>query len=389
MHDELKVKMELWVQVSKICVKKLFEAEKELCGRIFENIGNGGEAKDECFVGTVKDSAVPLFRFAEEVSSRRQPYDKMGVVLGVYDAFLCVLPTAHALFLSQQGKGVRDICDQTLLEIENDVVRMLYDLQNTILHEMFIGDVSQDRGEVHRSTYVVIQQIDHILRNKNLLSRLIKSPPSLVFGDVVISHDDFIVYTDNHSFLEQHLILIIVVLLKNLERKAGCYKDPSLAQLFVMNNVRCILKTIEGSDELQEMVGARFLAKISDRLGSARTSYQTTTCDKFLTCLREEGLYKNLCCFKSRPSKAAIKRRMMDFNNVFEKIKDLHSSWTITDDQLRDEVRRYMSAILVPAYIKFLENFGNDPETRLIVEGNKKHSAEDLDALVRHKLFAK
>ncbi|KAH6773361.1 hypothetical protein C2S52_003757 [Perilla frutescens var. hirtella] len=390
-HDEMKVKMELWIQVSKICVKKLFEKERELCGKIFENLGNGGEARDDCFVGTVKDSALLLFRFAEEMSSRKQPYDKMGVVLGVYDAFLWLLPSAEALFQSQQGKGIRDICEQTLLEIEKDVVRMLCDLQTTVLHEEFNkNDVSLGRpGEVHRSTYVVIDQIDHIVRNKNLLSRLINSPPSLDFGGVFNPREEFVVYCDdNRSFLDQHLILIILVLLKNLEMKARCYRDPSLAQLFVMNNVRCILKTIEGSNELQEMIGARFLAKVSDQLGSARTSYQKTTCDEFLRCWREEGLYINYCCFKSRPSKAAIKRRMIDFNNAFEKIKDHHSSWTIPDYQLRDEVRRYMSAILVPAYNKFLEKFGNNPETRLIVECNKKHSAEELDALVQHQLFA-
>lgn len=385
-HDELKVKMELWVQVSKICVKILFEKERKLCGDVFGNVGE--EARDECFVGTVKDSAVLLFRFAEEMSLRRQPYDKMSVVLGVYDAFLWVLPVADALFVSQQGKGIRDVCAQTLSGIENDVVRMLYDLENAVLHERFI-DVSEGRGAVHRSTEVVIEQIDHIVRNKNLLTRLIKSPPSLSFGDVVIPQEEFMDYTNtSSSFLEQHLVLIILVLLKNLNMKGGSYQDPSLGQLFVMNNVRCILKTIEGSNELQEMLGAHLLGKLSDHLGSARGVYQTTTCDEFLSCLRKEGLYISLCCFNKRPSKAAIRRRLVAFNQVFEKIKDAHSSWTIPDYQLREEVRRSMSEILVPAYRRFLEDFGDDPETRVIVEGNRKHSAEDLEALVQHELFA-
>lgn len=385
-HDELKVKMELWVQVSKICVKILFEKERKLCGDVFGSVGE--EVKDECFVGTVKDSAMLLFRFAEEMSLRRQPYDKMGVVLGVYDAFMWVLPAAEELFMSEQGKGVRDVCEQTLSGIEKDVVRMLYDLENAVLHERFT-DVSEGRGAVHRSTEVVIEQIDHIVRNKNLLTRLIKSPPSLSFGDVVIPQGELMDNsTNNSSFLEQHLVLIILVLLKNLKMKAGSYQDPCLGQLFVMNNVRCILKTIEGSEELQEMLGTRLLSKLSDHLGSARGMYQTTTCDEFLICLRKEGLYINVCCLKKRPLKAAIRRRLSAFNDVFEKIKDVHSSWTIPDYQLREEVRRSMSEILVPAYRSFLEVFDDDPETRVIVESNKKHSAEDLEALVQHNLFA-
>lgn len=385
-HDELKVKMELWVQVSKICVKILFEKERKLCGDVFGSVGE--EVKDECFVGTVKDSAVPLFRFAQEMGLRRQPYDKMGVVLGVYDAFMWVLPVAEELFVSEQGKGIRDVCGQTLSGIEDDVVRMLYDLENAVLHERFT-DVSEGRGAVHRSTEVVIEQIDHIVRNKNLLTRLIKSPPSLSFGDVVIPQEELMDNSSSSSsFLEQHLVLIILVLLKNLKMKAGSYKDPCLGQLFVMNNVRCVLKTIEGSNELQEMLGARLLGKLSDHLGSARGMYQTTTCDEFLICLRKEGLYINVCCIKKRPSKATIRRRLVAFNGVFEKIKDVHSSWTIPDYQLREEVRRSMSEILVPAYRSFLEVFDDDPETRVIVESNRKHSAEDLEALVQHDLFA-
>ncbi|KAL0282134.1 UNVERIFIED_CONTAM: hypothetical protein Sradi_7270500 [Sesamum radiatum] len=37
--DMLKVKMELWIQVSKICVKILFQREKQLCEQIFEGLG--------------------------------------------------------------------------------------------------------------------------------------------------------------------------------------------------------------------------------------------------------------------------------------------------------------------------------------------------------------
>lgn len=383
--DELRVKMELWIEVSKICVKILFEKERNLCGSIFGD----GEVRDECFVGTVKDFAVLLFRFAEDLSSRRLPYGKMGAALGVYDAFLWVLPSAEEdLFVSRQGKGIRDVCAQASAHIEDDVTRMLYDLKHDVVHEKLGNGASEDRGEVHPTTQVVMEQIDVIVKNKNLLTRLIRSPPLLHFGATVFPQEEFILYTNNSGLLEQHLILIILVLLKNLEKKSKRFQDQSLGHLFLMNNVRCILKAIEGSDDLQEMIGALLIGRMTDQLESSRTSYQTTTCQKFLTCLSEKGIYKKRWFFNSRPSKSAIRRRFNDFNNVFETIRVVHSSWKIPDTKLRDEVRRYMSEILVGNYTEFLEKFGNNPETRPIVEGNKKHSAEDLEALVQHELFA-
>lgn len=377
MPDDLKVKMELWVQVCKICVRILFDREKKLCDEIFKNVGN---AKDECFVGTVKEIAIDLFGFAEVVSLSKQSYDKMGSVLGVYDAFLWVLPSANALFASEFGRGIRDSIAQTLLRIENDIGRMMYDFQTAVSKE--ISEVQDERGGVHRSTEHVVDQIDVIVRNRELLARLIKQAPSLEF-DVLLG--DY--HRHDHSFLELHLILIIELLLNNLETKGKRYQDSCLGHIFMMNNVRCILHKIEGSDELKQLLGHQYLLKLNDKLKFAVTAYQESTCNRFLICFREKGLYSNVC-FKSRPSKKAIKRRLNAFNVVFEEIKVVQSFWTIRDSGLKEEVRASISRILVPAYGKFLEIIGSDPETRIILERNMKHSVEDLQALVLQNLFA-
>ncbi|KAL1538089.1 exocyst complex component EXO70B1-like [Salvia divinorum] len=388
-QDELKVKMELWIQVSKICVRILFEKERKLCDRIFGNVAAGGggdnDIAHDCFVGTVKDSAVLLFRFAEDLSQRRQPYAEMGAVLGVYEAFLWVLPDAQALFASAPGKGIRDVCSQAYSLIQDDAVRMLYDLHHDILHEAIASD---EHGGVHSTTEFVVGQIEVVVKNKNLLTGLIRSAPSLNFGDAAIPQEELRRYANSSGFLEQYLVLTILVLLSNLKTKSKSYRDPCLGHLFTMNNLRCILKGIEASPDLQEMVGARLIAKMRDDLASARASYETTTCDKFLTCLRDDGIYTSRCCLGSRPSKAAVRRRLSSFNDVYEKVDDLHSHWKIPDLQLRNEVRLRMSEILVPRYRKFIAEFGSKPETKLVVEGNMRHRPEDLEVLVQQKLFA-
>ena len=83
-----------------------------------------------------------------------------------------------------------------------------------------------------------------------------------------------------------------------------------------------------------------------------------------------------------------MKRRLNSFNEVYKRVDELHSLWKIPDLQLRNEVRHRMSEILVPRYRKFIEEFGNKPETRLLVEGNMKHRPEELEALVQQRLFA-
>ncbi|KAG6383856.1 hypothetical protein SASPL_156377 [Salvia splendens] len=385
-QDELKVKMELWIQVSKICVKILFEREKKLCDQIFGDVDAAAAA--DCFIGTVKDSAVLLFRFAEDLSLRKQPHHTMAAVLDVYEAFLWVLPSTEALFASTPGKGIRDVCSQAYSLIQGDAVRMLYDLQHDILHDAAASD-EQGGGGVHPTTNFVVGQIEVVVKNKDLLTGLIRSAPSLNFGDTAIPDEELRQYANGSGFLEQYLVLTVIVLLRNLDKKSRSYGDPCLGHLFAMNNLRSILKAIEASPNLQEMVGGRLITKMNDDLASARASYETTTCEKFLTCLRRDGIYTSRCCFRSRASKAAVRRRLNSFNDVFKKVDELHSLWKIPDLQLRNEVRLRMSEILVPRYRKFIEEFGNKPETRLLlVEGNMKHRPEELEALVRQRLFA-
>lgn len=381
--DELKVKMDSWIQVVKICVKILFEREKDLSEKIFRGISNGA-AKDECFVGTVKEFAVDLFGFAGEVCSSNQAYDKMETVLGVYDAFSWVLPNVDALFLSQQGREARDKCVEILSRIENDVVRMLHDFEKDLLHEKPVS--TDENGAVHQRTEYVMEKINVIVKNKNLLTNLIKTTPSLSLGNLTIDRGD-LGDTRNRGFVELHSILIIVVLKRNLQNKADRYRDPSLRQLFMMNNLNYIKQKIEGSNELRLMVGDSYMRLFNEDFESAVNSYQASICSKFLKCFKEEGLYITRC-YKSRPSKTAVRNRLKEFDDVFQRIQLLHSSWTIPDANLRYEVRDSVSEKLVAAYANFIEEFRSYPEIEQLLGNNIKYSAEDLKALVLDKLFA-
>ncbi|XP_073144465.1 exocyst complex component EXO70A1-like [Henckelia pumila] len=379
---DLEAKVELWVQVSKICVELFFGREKNFCDEIFQNLN---AAKDECFVGTVQDFAVRLFGFAESVSLSEQPYKRMVSVLGLYDGFLSVLKVSDILFASESGKITRDICLQTLSKIKNDVERMMYDFENAVLNEIL--KVPDEKGEVHRLTEYVMDQINLLVSHKKRLANLIKAEPLLKFGDVVIPKEELGDY-DFRTFLDLHLILIIVLLLINLKGKSSKYKDPILGDLFMMNNIRYIVQKIEVSDELHEMIGDIYLNKLRQNVMQSMLSYQTSTSQKFLACFEEEGLYSNTWYFRPRLSKTTLKKRMKDFNDVFEHVRAFHSSWTVPDSLLRDDIRLSLSEKLVPAYNLFLEKFRRRCQVKAPGDRSIRYSAEELETLIMEKLFA-
>ncbi|XP_073063948.1 exocyst complex component EXO70A1-like [Primulina eburnea] len=375
-------KVDLWIQVSKICVELFFRREKNFCEEIFQNLGT---AKDECFVGTVQDFAVRLFGFAESLSLSNQPYERMVSVFGLYDGFFSVLEVSDALFASEPGKRIRDVCSDTVRKIENDVKRMMIDFENAVLNEIL--KVPDDKGDVYRLTEYVMDRIKLLVSHKKLLTNLIKTVPSLRFGDVVIPEEELGDF-GFRTFLDLHLILIIVVLLMNLEGKSKKYKDPILGDLFMMNNIHHIVQKIEGSDELHEMIGDLYLNKLRQREKQSMLSYQSYTSNKFLACFDDKGLYVTRWCISSRLSRTALKKRMKDFNDVFEHVGALHSSWTVPDSPLRDEIRQSLSNKLVPAYQQFLEKFRRRCGINSPGDARIKHSAEELKALVLEKLLA-
>ncbi|KAL3632871.1 hypothetical protein CASFOL_025855 [Castilleja foliolosa] len=382
--DELRLKMELWVQVCKICVKILFEREKKLCDQIFQGL-DSNLAKDECFLGTVQEFAIHLFNFVEAISLSNHSYERMENILGVYSSFMLVLPHANALFDCELGKEVRIKCAEISSKIENDVLRLLYDFEKTVLLER--SSFSDDRGAVHRSTVYAMDQIVIIAKNRELLANLIKSAPSLNFGYITVRQDD-LGDINRRSFLDQHLILIIVVLQMNLKTKCENYKNATLGQLFMMNNVRYIVKRInEGSNGLREMIGESYMRKLDESFRLSMDNYRALTRGKFLACFEDKGLYITGCFKKSRLSKKAVKRRVKDFNTAYEELKDLHSQWMVSDLELRDELRVALCGDLVPAYVDFLEKLRSDSEINLLLENNIKYSVKDFDALILETLF--
>ncbi|XP_022886232.1 exocyst complex component EXO70A1-like [Olea europaea var. sylvestris] len=219
--------------------------------------------------------------------------------------------------------------------------------------------------------------------------------PPLKFGDQMIPEEE-LGDLNGRSHFELHLILIIVVLQLNLKGKSEQYKHVPLRHLFMMNNVFYIVQKIQRSHELYEMIGDDYVAKLNWNVEQAMTSYQVSTCNKFLSCFREDGLYVSWWCFCSQVSKGALRKRFTAFNSQFEEIQKFHSNCTVPDLELREKLRVSMVDKLIPAYKEFLRKFrtyteieqNSETQTKSFQKINVKHSVEDLEALISKHLFS-
>ncbi|KAG9154949.1 hypothetical protein Leryth_012144 [Lithospermum erythrorhizon] len=377
--DTLETKIRKWIRAAKICVRMIFSSEKKVCELIFEGLGEATD--DSCFMETIKGPAVQLFNFAEAISISRRAPEKLFKILDLHDALSDLLPDIETVFDSKYSESIRVQAEEILSRLAEAVRGILSEFENKVLSEP--SKVPVPGGTIHPLTRYVMNYISLISDYKQTLNELIVSKPcngGRYSGDSNMPDMDFS-DMENQSPLALHLIWMIAILQCNLEGKSKCYKDASLAHLFLMNNVHYIANKIKGSPELREMIEDTYLRKLTGKFRSSATSYQRSTWVRVLHCLRDEGLHSS-GGFSSGVSKSALRERFKSFNAIFEDVHRTQATWLVPDTQLREELRISISELLIPAYRSFLGRFRSHIESGRHPENYIKYSVEDLEDAV-------
>ncbi|KAI4381821.1 hypothetical protein MLD38_007859 [Melastoma candidum] len=378
--DQLETKVRKWIRAAKSCIRVLFSSEKRLCEQIFYGIGTAIE--DMCFMEAVKVPAIQLFNFAEAISISRRLPEKLFKILDLHDALLDLMSDIDAVFSYKAAETIRVQAAEILSRLGEAARGILSEFENAVLREPSQGPVPG--GTIHPLTRYVMNYISLISDYKTTLGVLIVSRPntgSRYSGDPTTPDMEEFGEFEGKSPLELHLVWIIVILQFNLEGKSKHYKDDALAYLFVMNNVHYIVQKVKGSSDLREMIGDDYLRKLTGKFRQAATSYQRATWVRVLYCLRDEGLHVS-GGFSSGVSKSVLRERFKAFNALFEEVHRTQATWSIPDEQLREELRISMSYKLIPAYRSFLGRFRNHIESGKHPENYIKYSVEDLETAI-------
>ncbi|KAL8223605.1 hypothetical protein R6Q57_019080 [Mikania cordata] len=372
--EALNAKIGQWIRAAKVCIRVLFPSEKKLCKQIFEDLGTSA-VDDACFMETVKAPANQLFNFVEAISISRRSPEKLFKILDLHDSLLDLLPDIDDVFDSKLSESIRYQAPEILSRLAEAARGMVSEFENAVLREP--SKVPVPGGTIHPLTRYVMNYVSLISDYKQTLGELIISKPTTGSRhcDSSAPDMDFTDY-EEQSPLALHLIWIMTLLQFNLEGKSKHYKDNSLSQLFLMNNVHYIVQKIKGSSELREMIGDHYLRSLTRVFRQAATNHQRATWIGVLHCLRDEGLHST-GSFSSGVSKSALRARFKSFNVLFDEVHRTQALWLVPDEQLREELRISVLEKLIPAYRSFLGRFRNH-----ISENYIKYTVEDLENAV-------
>ncbi|GLJ37541.1 hypothetical protein SUGI_0762870 [Cryptomeria japonica] len=383
--ENLEVNISRWIQVMKVAIHVFFRSESKLCERVFAGLPS---VSDACFIELSRGTLLELLNFAEAVAVSRRSPEKLFKLLDMYETLRDLLSEIIAVFSGEACSEIRSEASAVWLQLSEAAWGMFVEFENAIQRDS--AKIPVPGGALHPLTRYVMNYMRFTCDYKETLEQIMGDgrveDPRMPDRSSSLSPDDCKNSGDELSPWSIQIIWIIELLDDNLDAKSKLYKDPSLSYLFLMNNGRYIVQKVKDS-EIGCLVGDDWVRKHATKVRQYHKNYQRTAWGKVLSCLKDEGIYVsgNLSSTSS-VSKAVLKERFKNFNDLFEQIHKVQSSWTVADDQLQTELRISIAEMVIPAYRSFLGRFRQFLENGKHSEKYIKYTPEDLEIYI-NELF--
>ncbi|XP_059298182.1 exocyst complex component EXO70A1-like [Lycium ferocissimum] len=366
--EVLEAKIGNWIHFMRISVKLLFAAEKKVSDQIFEGQDS---LRDQCFAEVTGNSVAVLLSFGEAIAKSKRSPEKLFVLLDMYEIMRELQSEMDIIFGSQYCSEMREAAKVLTDRLAETAQETFVDFEEAV--EKDATKTSVLDGTVHPLTSYVINYVKFLFDYQSTLKQL--------FGDA----------NDGHSKDQLGVITtrILQALQSNLDGKSKQYKDPALTQLFLMNNIHYIVRSVRRS-EAKDVLGDDWVQIHRRVVQQHANQYKRISWSKILQTLSVQGASPagnasftgEVVSSNTGISRSAVKDRFKTFNMLFEEIHQRQSQWTVPDSELRESLRLAVAEVLLPAYRSFAKRFGP------MIEGGKnpqkyiRYTPEDLERML-------
>ncbi|MED6171489.1 hypothetical protein PIB30_041166 [Stylosanthes scabra] len=370
-----------WNNAVRHCVTVLFNGERRLYNSVFPNQQS---ISQNLLSDLARAVIIHFMNFAQGVVLSLLTVEKLFKFLDMYETLRDVVEPAIAggSYLERCKKELAQEIATTKIRIVESTLAMFRDLESSVK-----GDserVPVPNGAVHPLTRYVVNYLEYACEYKETLEQVLRQ---CLHDDrkVELEQDE---ETPKKSYLGVQLMTIMDLLNLNLENKSMLYKDSALRWVFLMNNGRYIVQKVKGCQELHQCMGDDWCRKRQSWLKLYHKNYRKDTWSKVLQCLNPDGLQGNISVVspkdnnKDKVSKQMLKDKFKSFNSTFEDIYKTQSSWVVSDEQLKSELRASIAALVIPAYRSFFGRFKHHLQSSRHVDKYIKYHPEDIEALI-------
>ncbi|XP_023517471.1 exocyst complex component EXO70A1-like isoform X1 [Cucurbita pepo subsp. pepo] len=361
--EALEAKIGNWIHYVRIAVKLLFTGERKICDQIFDS---ADALVDQCFADVTSNNVSMLLSFGDAIAKSKRSPEKLFVLLDMFEIMRELQSEIETLFGSKACIEMRDSALSLTQRLAETAQETFVDFEEAVEKDATKTAVLD--GTVHPLTSYVINYVKFLFDYKSTLKQLFQDFEAV----------------DPDAQLAVITTRITQALQTNLDGKSKQYKDPALTQLFLMNNIHYIVRSVRRS-EAKDLLGDDWVQIHRRIVQQHANQYKRISWAKILQCLTVQasgsgGASADATCGLS---KAMVKDRFKTFNIQFEELHQRQSQWTVPDSELRESLRLAVAEVLLPAYRSFIKRFGpmvDNGKTGL--QRSIKYTPEDLERML-------
>ncbi|XP_030449168.1 exocyst complex component EXO70A1 [Syzygium oleosum] len=362
--EVLEAKIGNWIHYMRIAVKLLFAGEKKLCDQVFDGVDS---LRDQIFAEVTANCMALLLSFGEAVAKSKRSPEKLFVLLDMYEILRELQPEIMDLFGSKACIEMREYASSLTKRLAQTAQETFGDFEEAV--EKDATKTAVQDGTVHPLTSYVINYVKFLFDYQSTLRQLFQE-----FNE-----------GEADAQLAALTTRIMTALQSNLDGKSKQYKDPALTQLFLMNNIHYIVRSVRRS-EAKDLLGDDWVQIHRRIVQQHANQYKRISWAKILQCLTVQGSSGGGGPMgsdgNSGISRAMVKDRFKTFNVQFEELHQRQSQWTVPDSELRESLRLAVAEVVLPAYRSFIKRCGP------LIENGKnpmkyiRFSVEDIERML-------
>ncbi|GAB2300751.1 hypothetical protein Dimus_034788 [Dionaea muscipula] len=339
--EALETKIGSWILYIRIAVKLLFAGEKKLCDQVLKDAET---IRILCFAEVAANSVSMLLSFGDAIARSKRSPEKLFVLLDMYEIMRELQPEIESIFEGKPCTEMRESAAGLTKRLAQTAQETFGDFEEAVEKDATRTAVLD--GTVHPLTSYVINYVKFLYDYQSTLKLLFQE-----FNE-----------TDPDSQLAAVTARIMQALQNNLDGKSKQYKDASLTQLFLMNNIHYIVRSVRRS-EAKDLLGDDWVQRHRRIVQQHANQYKRNSWAKIVQLITPPPQASGSGGAPAPDptaglSRAMIKDKFKNFNIQFEELHQKQSQWTVPDSELRESLRLAVAEVLLPAYRSFLKRCG-------------------------------
>lgn len=332
----LNCRIKKWCRATRRVIGIYLTNEKRLFDRI---LGEFGSASSYCFVEASKVSVSCLLNFGQAVTVGPLGPERLFCLLDMYEVLSMLKRDIEELFGEYTGSLVRVEFHELQNRLSNSAKGILLEFGHQIASNT--TTIPFTNGGIHHLTKYVMNYIMLLEEYGDTIDSLLDEQN--VINLRKISNRGIARTASSVSSPVAHLLQSVASVLEaNLDAKSDLYRDQSLKQIFMMNNIHYMVRKIENS-QVRTYFGDEWIRRHVGKFRQHATIYERIAWSSILSMLKDDG----------NKGKAILKQKCREFTAAFEELHKSQTGWLIPDLQLREELRIKTSQKVVHAYRPF------------------------------------